>query len=170
MDGINTAGDRGGNVSYSKAGLRQAQITGHYNEVQIQNNVFFSVDGVFGALAPIDNLNTAYASANYTGPSTTNVPSCNSALFALWVTTNNTLTVTKGANVDATKLAGTTGRTAEKVLPFPDVVSGAALYGLIRVTAGTGVTFTYGTTNFNGTNINSVFYDTVRMPTIPFTS
>jgi hypothetical protein len=165
-----TAGDRGGNVSYSKAGLRQAQITGHYNEVQIQNNVFYSVDGIFGGLAPIDNLNTAYASANYTGPSTTNVPACNSALFALWVASNNTLTVTKGANVDSTKLSGTTGRTAEKVLPYPDVVNGAALVGLIRVTAGTGTSFAYGTTNFNATNINTAFYDTARMPTIPLTS
>lgn len=166
----NLVGDRGGNISLSKAGLRQAQITGHYNEVQIQNNVFYSLDGVIGALAPIDNLNTAYASANYTGPSVTNVPACNSAIFALWVASNNTLTVTKGANVDATKLSGTTGRTGEKVIPFPDVVASASLYGLVRVTAGTGATFQYGTTNFNATNINTVFYDCAVMPTVPLTS
>lgn len=166
----NAVGDRGGNVSYSKAGLRQAQIAGHYNEVQIQNNVFYTIDGQFGGLAPIDNLNASYASANYSGPSTTNVPACNSALFAIWVASNNTLTVTKGANVDATKLAGTTGRTAEKVLPFPDVVAAAALVGLVRVTAGTGTSFQYGTTNFNATNINVAFYDTSRMPSVPLTS
>lgn len=166
----NVVGDRGGNVSYSRAGLRQAQVSGHYNEVQIQNNVFYTVDGAFGALAPIDNLNTAFASANYTGPTTTNVPACNTALFALWVTTNNTLSVTKGANVDSTKLAGTTGRTKEKVIPFPDTVAGAALVGLITVTAGTGTSFQYGTTNFNATNINTAFTDCARMPSVPLTS
>lgn len=166
----NTAGDRGGNISFVKAGLRQAQIAGHYNEVQIVNNVFFTADGVFGRLMAIDNLNTAYADATYTGPSTTNVPACNAALFALWVSSGNVLSVTKGANVDATKLSGTTGRTGEKVLPFPDVVAGASLLGLIRVCAGTGTTYQYGTTNFNGTNINTVFYDTSRMPTVPLTS
>lgn len=164
----NAVGDRGGNVSFSKAGLRQAQITGHYNEVQIQNNVFFSADGVFGALAPIDNLNAA--TTTYTGPSTTNVPACNSALFALWVASGNVLTVTKGDNVDATKLSGTTGRTGEKVLSFPPTPSGASLIGLVRVTAGTGTSYQYGTTNFNATNINAAFYDCARMPTVPLTS
>lgn len=164
----NIVGDRGGNVSLSKAGLRQAQITGHYNEVQIQNNVFYAIDGTLGGLAPIDNLNTA--TTTYTGPSTTAVPACNSALFAIWVATGNVLTVTKGANVDSTKLSGTTGRTGEKVLPFPDVVAGAALVGLIRVTAGTGTAYAYGTTNFNATNINAAFYDCATMPTVPLTS
>lgn len=166
----NSAGDRGGNISFVKAGLRQAQITGHYNEVEIVNNVFFTADGIYGRLIAIDNLNTALAAATYTGPSTVNVPACNSALFALWVASGNVLSVTKGDNVESTKLAGTTGRTAEKVLPFPPTPSGAALLGLIRVTAGTGTQFQYGTTNFNATNINTVFYDCARMPTVPLTS
>jgi hypothetical protein len=167
---INQVGDRGGNVSLTKAALRQAQITGHYNEVQIQNNVQYIVDGQFDVLAPADNLNTAIAAITYTGPSTVNVPACNSALFAIWVTKGNTVTVTKGDNVDATKLSGTTGRTGEKVLPFPAVVANAALVGLVRVTAGTGTQFQYGTTNFNATNINTAFVDCGRMPAIPFTS
>lgn len=166
----NSVGDRGGNVSLVKAGLRGAQITGHYNEVQIVNNVFFTVDGTFGRLMAVDNLNTAYGGATYTLPATTNVPTCNSALFALWVASGNVMSWTKGDNVDATKLSGTTGRTGEKVLPFPPVLAGAALLGLVRVTCGAAVTYTFGTTNFNDTNINSVFYDCARMPTVPLTS
>lgn len=166
----NAVGDRGGNVSYSKAGLRQAQITGHYNEFQIQNNVFYAVDGQFGALAPIDNVNTAYASANYSLPANCTVSACNAALFALWVASNNTLTVTKGKEVDASKLSGTANGTGSLTIPFPDVVASAALYGLIRVNAGTGTTYTFGTTNFNATNINTNFIDCTRMPAIPLTS
>ena len=166
----NQVGDRGGNISHSSGALRQAQITGHYNEVQIQNNVFFTVDGKFGALAPIDNLNTAYAGANYTGPSNGNVPACNAAIFALWVGSNNTLTVTRGDVVDATKLSGTTSRTGEKVLPFPAIEASKALVGLVVVTAGTGTSFAYGTTNFNGTNINTQYYSCSAMPTVPLTS
>lgn len=166
----NQIDDRGGNVSYSSGALRQAQITGHYNEVQLQNNVAFTVDGQFGGLASVDNLNTAFAGSTYTGPSNTNVPACNSALFAIWVASGNTISVTRGDVVDATKLSGTTGRTGEKVLPFPNVEANRALVGLVRVTAGTGTSFAYGTTNFNATNINTVFYSCSRMPVVPFTS
>ena len=166
----NLIDDRGGNVSHSSGALRQAQVAGHYNEVQIQNNVFFTVDGKFGGLAPVDNLNASYGGATYTGPSSTNVPACNSALFAIWVADGNTMSVTRGDLVDATKLAGTTGRTGEKVIPFPNVEANKALIGLVRVTAGTGVTFTYGTTNFNASNVNTVFYSCSRMPAAPFTS
>lgn len=170
MSDQNTVGDRGGNLSFVKAGVRQAQITGHYNEVEVVNNVFFTADGAYGRLMAVDNLNTAFTGATYTGPATAAVPACNSALFALWVASGNVLSVTKGDNVDSTKLAGTTGRTAEKVLPFPPTPAGAALLALIRVTAGTGTSFTYGTTNFNATNINTAFTDCARMPTVPLTS
>ena len=167
---VNQVGDRGGNVSHSTGALRQAQVAGHYNEVQIQNNVFFTLDGTFGGLAPIDNLNASFAGANYTGPSNTNVPACNSAIFALWVASNNTLTVTRGDVVDATKLSGTANGTGSAVIPYPAIESSKALIGLVRVTAGTGTTFAYGTTNFNATNINAAFYSCSRMPAAPLTS
>lgn len=165
----NTFGDRGGNISQSKAGLRQAQVAGHYNEVQIQNNVFFTADGIFGGLAPVDNLNTAYASATYTGPSNGNVPACYAALFAIWVASGNVMSVTRGEIVDATKLTGT-GRSGQLVLPYPNVEASKALVGLVKVVAGTGTTFQYGTTNFNASNVTTTFYDCARMPVTPLTS
>lgn len=165
----NAVGDRGGYVSHSKAGLRQAQVAGHYNEVQIQNNVFFTADGVLGGLAPVDNLNTAYAGATYTGPSNGNVPACMVAFFALWVASGNTMSVTRGGVVDATKLTGT-GRSGQLVIPYPEVEASKALVGLVKVVAGTGTTFQYGTTNFNASNVTTTFYDCSRMPVTPLTS
>ena len=167
---VNQVGDRGGNVSHSTGALRQAQVAGHYNEVQIQNNVFFTLDGVYGGLAPIDNLNASFAGANYTGPSNTNVPACNSAIFALWVASNNTLTVTRGDVVDASKLSGTANGTGSATIPYPAVESAKALIGLVRVTVGTGASFTYGTTNFNASNVNTAFYSCATMPANPLTS
>ena len=166
----NLVGERGGNISWSTGALRQAQITGHYNEVKIQNNVFFTLDGQFGGLAPIDNLNASFAGANYTGPSNTNVPACNAAIFALWVGSNNTLTVTRGPVVASNKLSGTANGTGSAVLEYPAIETAKALIGLVRVNAGTGTTFTYGTTNFNATNINSAFYSCSTMPAAPLTS
>lgn len=163
----NTYGDRGGNISLSKAGLRQAQITGHYNEFEVVNKVYYSADGVIGNLGVIDNVNAAYTGATVTLPSNKTVDACNVAIFAIWVASGNVVSMTRGQEVDVTKLTGT-GRTAEKVIPFPDVEASKALVGLIKVVTNTA--FTFGTTNFNAAGVTTTFYDCSQMPTVPLTS
>lgn len=151
----NRVGDRGGNITFSKAGLRQAQISGHYNEPEIQNNVYFTIDGVFGAQAARDNINQIFNGWN------TAITGCNTAIFAVWVNNTNTIQATRGALVDPAKL---TNGTAQLAVAMPDVVANNALVGLIKVKVGTGATFTPGTTNFNATNVTSTFYDCSVMP------
>jgi hypothetical protein len=157
----NRVGNRGGNIAYSRAALRQAQITGHYNEWQAQNNVQFSIDGVFGTLAPVDNQGFTAGHTAITG--------CNVCFFALWVNNTNVVSTTQGAIVDPANLAGT-GGLAKDVIAFPDVVDNKVLLGLLRVKVGTGATFTPGTTNLNATNITATFFDTTVMPTKPLQS
>lgn len=152
----NRNGDRGGNVTLSKAGLRVAQVAGHYNEFQIQNNVFFTIDGVYGALAPVDNANQYFGGVNNV------ITGCNVAIFAIWVNNTNVLAITRGPLVDPAKL---TNGDQTKAIAMPDVVENNALVGLIKVKVGTGATFTPGTTNFNATNITTTFHDCSVMPT-----
>jgi hypothetical protein len=156
----NKVGDRGGNITFSKAGLRQAQISGKYNEFQIQNNVFFTVDGVFGALAPLDNANQYF-----TGH--TAITGCNVAIYAIWVNNTNVLAITRGALVDPAKL---TNGTQQAAIAMPDMERANALVGLIKVKVGVGATFTPGVTNFNATNITTTFYDCSVMPSMPLLS
>lgn len=165
MADLNRIGDRGGNITFSKAGLRQAQITGHYNEFQIQNNVFFTIDGVFGASTAVDNANQYFLGANYNSV----ITGCNMAIFAIWINNTNVLAVTRGPLVDPAKLGGTGGSQA-LAAAMPDVMANNSLVGLIKVKVGTAVTFTPGTTNFNATNITTTFYDCSVMPSAPFLS
>lgn len=154
---FNKVGDRGGNIAYSRAALRQAQITGHYNEIQSQNNVQFVVDGVFGTLAPVDNQAFSTGHSVITG--------CNECFFGVWVNNTNVIATTQGAIVDPAKLGN--GGTSEQVIPYPEVVDSNVLIGLIKVKVGTGATFTPHTTNLNATNVTATFYDVSVMPTIP---
>src|SRR5262249_31378679 len=138
--------------------LRQAQIAGHYNEIQSQNNVQFTIDGVFGTLAPTDNQ--AFATGH------TTIQACNICYFGIWVNNTNVIKTTQGLIVDPSKLGGT-GGTAERVIPLPPVVANNVLIGLLKVKVGVGATFVPGTTNLNATNVTATFVDTSDMPTQP---
>ena len=153
----NLLDDRGGNIALSRAALRQAQIAGHYNQFQIQNNVQFIIDGVFGTLAPTDNQAFSSGHNALTG--------CNMCFFGIWVNNTNTIATTQGPVVDPATVGN--GGTSAKVLIYPPVVANNALIGLLKVKAGVGVTFTPGTTNLNVANITATFYDTSTMPTVP---
>jgi hypothetical protein len=159
----NQIGARGGNIAFSRAALRGAQITGHYNEFQTQNNVQFAVDGVFGTLAPADNQ--AFSSGH------TTITGCNTCFFGIWVNNTNVIATTQGPLVDPAEL---TSGLAKLAVPFPDVVSNNVLIGLLKIKVGGGgsgnQTFTPGTTNLNATNITATFYDTTVMPSKPLQS
>lgn len=154
----NLLDDRGGNIAFSRAALRQAQITGHYNEFQTQNNVQFVVDGIFGTLAPSDNKAFSSGHATITG--------CNTVMYGVWVNNTNVIATTAGKIVDPATLGGA-GGTAKNVIPFPDVVANNVLIGLIEVKVGVGASFVPGTTNLNATNVTATFFDTSTMPTQP---
>ena len=154
----NLLDDRGGSIAYSRAALRQAQITGHYNEIQTQNNVQFTVDGVFGTLAPTDNQ--AFSAGHPT------VTGCNVCFYGVWVNNTNVIATTAGPIVDPATLGGTGGM-AKSVVRLPDVVSNNVLIGLVKVKVGVGATFTPKTTNLNATNVTATFLDTSVMPTQP---
>jgi hypothetical protein len=153
----NLIDDRGGNIAYSRAALRQAQITGHYNEIQTQNNVQFTVDGVFGTLAPTDNQAFSAGHATITG--------CNEVYYGVWVNNTNVIATSQGPIVDPAQLGN--GGTAIKVLSLPSGVANNVLIGLNKVKVGVGATFTPKTTNLNATNVTATFFDTSVMPTIP---
>src|SRR5258706_922375 len=123
---------RGGNISFSRGALRQAQVAcnalAHYNEIQVQNTVHYTVDGVFGSFAPVDNQ--AISSGHNT------VAACNVCFFGVWVNNTNVLATTQGPFVDPATLAGAGGANTN-VIKLPDVVSNNVLIGLIKVKVGT---------------------------------
>lgn len=153
----NKIGDHGGNLSYSKAGLAQSAncAAGNFKSTAA---VSYTVDGVYNSLAIQDNI--VFSSGH------TNLVNNQICVFAVWVN-NNTITTTQGPIVDSTKVASTGGTT---VVPYPNVISGNALVGLIKVKAGVACTFTPGTTNFNATNVTTTFMDTACMPATPLLS
>jgi len=157
----NITEDRGGTIAFSRAGLRQAQVAcnalAHYNEFQIQNTVHYTVDGVYGSLAPADNQ------ALSTGHNT--ITGCNVCFFALWVNNTNVLATTQGPLVDPATLAGS-GALAQKVIKYPEVSANNVLIGLIKVKVGVGGSFVPRTTNFNATNITATFIDVASVPTL----
>ena len=155
----NRVGDRGGNVNYSRAGLG-AVITGCVAGDFVQNNVInYTIDGQWNQLAASNNR--AFSSGSL--PFSNN----NICLFAVWVSANNVFSTTQGKIVSSQDALSTGGKT---VVPYPDVISNAALIGLIKVKAGVGVTFTPGTTNLNASNITTTYIDASGMPTVPFLS
>ena len=149
---------RGGNIAFSRGALRQGQINNNgawnYNQFQTQNTVHYTVDGVFGSLAPADNQ------ALSTGHNT--VTGCNVCFFALWVNNTNVLATTQGPLVDPVLLFG---GSAKSIIKLPDVVSNNVLIGLIKVKVGVWASFVPRTTNFNATNITTTFFDVSSMPT-----
>lgn len=160
----NLIDDKGGNIAFSRSAMRQGQSANNgnsvanYNAFQTQNNVQFAIDGVFGTLAPTDNLRFSAGHPTITG--------CNELFYGVWVNNTNVISTTAGPLADPAQLAGA-GGFARNVMQFPALVGNNALIGLIKVKVGTGATFTPNTTNFNATNITTTFYDTSTMPSIP---
>jgi hypothetical protein len=153
----NLIDDRGGNIAYSRAALRQAQIIGHYNQIQTQNNVQFTVDGVYGTLAPTDNQAFSTGHPTITG--------CNLVFYGIWVNNTNVIATTAGQIVDPATLGN--GGTNVRTTVYPPVVANNVLIGLLKVKVGVGASFVPGTTNLNATNVTATFFDTSVMPTIP---
>lgn len=159
----NLIDQRGGNIAFSRSAMRQGQSANNgngvanYNAFQTLNNVQFSIDGLFGTLAPTDNLRFSAGHPTVTG--------CNELFYAVWVNNTNAITTTAGPIVDPATLAGV-GAISQKTLEFPAAMSNNVLIGLIKVKVGTGATFTPNVTNFNATNITTTFIDTAIMPTI----
>lgn len=155
----NTVGDRGGNICYSRAGLGLAIAGCVAGDFVINNAVNYTIDGAFNQLAPSNNRTF---SAGHTA--LVNNQTC---VFAVWVSANNVFSTTQGKIVASTDALSTGGKT---VVPMPDVISGAALIGLIKIKAGVNCTFTPATTNLNATNVTTTFIECTRMPTVPFLS
>lgn len=155
----NIVGSRGGCINFSRAGLG-AVITGCVAGDFVQNNVInYTNDGLWNQLAASNNRTFSAGSTAFANN--------NICLFAVWVGQNNNFFTTQGKIV-ASQQALSTGGTV--VVPYPDVVSNAALIGLIKVKAGVATTFTPSTTNLNATNITTTYIDASLMPTVPFLS
>lgn len=153
----NSIGDRGGNRTLSKAAINGSIVgTGALN---VANNVTYTIDGVFNTVAANNNVQFSSGHA-------TLAAGCE-CLFALWVNAAGTFSTTQGKVVDTASLSA---GTAQKVVPLPDVIASNALVGLIKVKTAGAATFVPGTTNCNATNVTCTFYDTERMPTVPYTS
>ena len=155
----NIAGARGGCINFSRAGLG-AVITGCVAGDFVQNNVInYTIDGQWNQLAASNNR--AFTAGH------TALVNNQTCVFAVWVSANNVFSTTQGKIVTSTDALSTGGKT---VVPFPDVISNAALIGLIKVKAGVACTFTPGTTNLNATNVTTTYIDCSSMPTVPFLS
>jgi hypothetical protein len=141
--------------------LRQGQVNNNgqanYNRFETLNNIQFTVDGVFGTLAPTTNIPFSTGHPTITG--------CNELFYGVWVNNTNSVATTAGSIVDPATLTGANNAINKNVVKLPDVVSNNVLIGLIKVKVGTGVTFTPGTTNLNATNITTTFFDVSGMPT-----
>lgn len=153
----NLVGDRGGNITLSKAAINGSIVgTGALN---VANNVTFAIDGTFNTVAA--NNNVQFSSGH-----TALAAGC-ICVFGLWVSSTGVFSTTQGKIVDVASLSAGTG---QKVVPLPDMIADNALVGLIKVKTAGAATFTPGTTNCNATNVTMTFYDTMVMPTEPFTS
>jgi hypothetical protein len=158
----NLIDQRGGNIAFSRGALRQGQVNNNgawnYNQFQTQNTVHFTIDGVFGSLAPSDNQVFS------TGHNT--IIGCNVCIFALWVNNTNVIASTQGPSVDPALIGGS-GAVSKLAIRLPDVVTNNVLIGLVKVKVGVGATFVPRNTNFNATNITTTFFDTSTMPAAP---
>ena len=151
----NIIGSHGGNLNFENASLATSAVTA--NRVNVANKVNYVIDGKFYHGLVINNQamssgHTAFA----------NNQAC---VFAIWADTAGAYSSTQGAIVDSQAV-----EQGKLAVPLPDVVDTKCLIGLIKVKAGVSATFTPTDTAFNATNINSVFYNTVQMPSKPFTS
>ena len=151
----NLIGSRGGNLNFENASLATSSVTA--NSVNVANKVNYVIDGRYSHGLVINNQ---ALSAGHTAFSNNNV-----CVFAFWANNTGVYSTTQGAIVSSQDVEN--GKTA---VPLPDVVDAKALIGLIKVKAGVAATFTPTDTAFNATNINTIFYNTVQMPSKGFTT
>lgn len=144
----------GGNVCLSKAALNLSNVT--TGAINIANNVTYAVDGVMNTIS--NNWSQLFSSGH-----TTLAAGCE-CHFAVWVNAAGTVSTTQGKIVDTASLSSSGGT---KVVPMPEVVSAAALIGLIKVKTAGAATFVPGTTNLNATNVTATYQDTMRMASTP---
>lgn len=155
----NLYGDRGGNFVLTKTQIAVPGTGCVATDLVINNKVDYVIDGVFNQLAPSNNV--AFSSGH------TALSTNQECFFALWVSANNAISTTQGKIVSVSDLSTSGGKT---VLPFPDMISGAALIGLIKIKTQGAATFTPNTTALNATNVINNILNCVAMPTVPHLS
>ena len=151
-------GSRGGNIVFTRAALRQAQIAGHYNELNSANTVQFSIDGVFKTLAPVDNQ--AFTAGH------TNLTTNQICVFGVYTNATNTVSTQQGTIINTVDL----GVTKAVELPPLPIGSSSVLIGMVKVQTTNAATFTPGTTNLNAANLTVTYYDVSVVPSKGFTS
>jgi hypothetical protein len=155
----NRIGDRGGNIVFTKTQIAVPGTGCVATDLVINNKVDYTIDGVFNQLAPSNNV--AFSSGH------TALAANQECFFALWVSANNAISTTQGRIVGTADLSSSGGKT---VVPFPDVISNAALIGLIKIKTAGAATFTPNTTAMNATNVSNTILNCTTMPTIPHLS
>jgi hypothetical protein len=151
-------GSRGGNIVFTRAALRQAQIAGHYNQLNSANTVQFSIDGVFKTLAPVDNQ--AFSSGH------ANLAVNQACVFGVYVNSTNTVSTQQSAVVNSASVGVT------DVIPLPPlpIDNSSVLIGMVKVQTTNAATFVPGTTNLNAANVTVTYYDVTVPPSKPFNS
>lgn len=151
----NLIGSHGGNLNFENASLATSSVTA--NRINVANKVNYVIDGKFYHGLVVNNQALSAGHTAYTNNKV--------SVFALWADTSGAYSTTQGEIVSSEEV-----EQGKRTVPLPDVVDTKALIGLVKVKAGVNATFTPTDTAFNATNINSTFYNTVQMPSKPFTS
>ncbi len=146
---------RGGNLNFENASLATSSVAA--NRINVANKVNYVIDGKFYHGLVVNNQ---ALSAGHTTFLNNQV-----CVFALWADTAGAYSTTQGEIVSSEEVED-----GKRVVPLPDVVTTKALIGLVKVKAGVAATFTPTDTAFNATNVNSTFYNTLSMPSKPFTT
>lgn len=150
----NLIGDRGGNFVLTKTSIAVPGTGCVASDLVINNKVDYVIDGVFNQLAATNNC--GWSSGH------TTLQANQTCWFALWVSANNVLSTTQGKIVNNTDLAA-----SKTSVPFPDVISGAALIGCVKIKTQGSATFAPGTTAMNATNVINNIINCFAMPTVP---
>lgn len=83
-------------------------------------------------------------------------------LYAVWLDSAGTVSMTKGTEVLTAKLASD-----EAVLAIPADQDGKAMIGLIKIATAAATTFTSGSTDLSAAGITATYYDTIGGPVRP---
>ncbi len=150
----NIIGDRGGNIVFTKTSIAVPGTGCVASDLVINNKVDYTIDGIWNQLAPSNNV--AFSTGH------TALAAGQECFFALWVSANNVISTTQGKIVDTVDLVA-----GKKVVPLPDMISNAALIGLIKILTRGTATFTPNTTALNATNVVNNIFNTTLMPTVP---
>ena len=155
----NRIGDRGGNFVMTKTQIAVPGTGCVASDLVINNKVDYVIDGVFNQLAPSNNV--AFSSGH------TALAANQECFFALWVSANNAISTTQGKIVNVTDLSTSGGKVT---VPFPDVIAGGALIGLVKIKTQGAATFTPNTTALNATNVVNNILNCNAMPVVPHLS